>query len=152
MFTPHPGEFSVAFPEPAKRLQEDRFAAASAASAGPSTSVILLKGVPTVIATPERPLRVVATGNPALATGGSGDLLAGFIAAFLARGLLPDDAAALGAYALGRSAELASVHHTVRATRPADVLASVPELWRFLGEPHPYRPPVLIELPAPALV
>jgi NAD(P)H-hydrate epimerase len=105
-----------------------------------------------VIATPARTLRVVATGNPALATGGSGDLLAGFIAAFLARGLSPYDAAGLGAYTLGRSAELASVHHTVRATRPADVLASVPELWRFLAEPPPYQPPVLLELPAPALV
>ena len=152
VFTPHPGEFAAAFPEPAKQLKEDRFAAASAASAGPSTSVILLKGVPTVIATPERTLRVVATGNPALATGGSGDLLAGFIAAFLARGLSPYDAAGLGAYTLGRSAELASVHHTVRATRPADVLASVPELWRFLAEPPPYQPPILVELPAPALV
>jgi NAD(P)H-hydrate epimerase len=152
VFTPHPGEFAAAFPVPAEQLTEDRFAAASAASEGSATFVILLKGVPTVIATPEHPLRVVATGNPALATGGSGDLLAGFIAAFLARGLSPYDAAGLGAYTLGRGAELASVHHTVRATRPADVLASVPDLWRFLAELPSYRPPILVELPAPALV
>lgn len=150
VFTPHPGEFRAAFPELATLLSEDRFAAASSASS-PATTV-LLKGVPTVIASPERVLGVVATGNPALATGGSGDLLAGFIAGFLARGLEPHDAAGLGAYTLGRAAELASEQLTVRATRPADVLASVPELWRRLAAPPPVTPPFLYELPAPALI
>jgi hydroxyethylthiazole kinase-like uncharacterized protein yjeF len=148
--TPHPGEFQSAFPDLAPLLAEDRFAAASSASA-PRVSV-LLKGVPTVIASPERALRVVATGNPALATGGSGDLLSGFIAGFLARGLDPHDAAGLGAYTLGRAAELASGRLTVRATRPADVLAAAPELWRHLAAPPEIAPPVLLELPAPALV
>lgn len=150
VFTPHPGEFRAAFPDLAPLLAEDRFAAASSATS-PATTV-LLKGVPTVIASPERVLSVVATGNPALATGGSGDLLAGFIAGFLARGLDPHDAAGLGAYTLGRAAELASEQLTVRATRPADVLASVPELWRRLADPPPVTPPFLYELPAPALI
>lgn len=150
VFTPHPGEFRAAFPDLVALLAEDRFAAASSASA-PATTV-LLKGVPTVIASPERVLTVVATGNPALATGGSGDLLAGFIAGFLARGLDPHDAAGLGAYTLGRAAELASEQLTVRATRPADVLASLPELWRALASPPPVTPPFLYELPAPALI
>jgi len=153
VLTPHPGEFQAAFPELRGALGEDRFAAASAAAPDAAErSVVLLKGVPTVIATRDRPLRVVATGNPALATGGSGDLLSGFIAAFLARGLEPYDAAGLGAYTLGRAAELAAAEHTVRATRPADVLAAVPELWRLLSDPPPYDPPVLVELPSPALV
>jgi hydroxyethylthiazole kinase-like uncharacterized protein yjeF len=150
VFTPHAGEFRTAFPDLAPLLAEDRFAAASSASS-PATTV-LLKGVPTVIASAERVLSVVATGNPALATGGSGDLLAGFIAGFLARGLDPHDAAGLGAYTLGRAAELASERLTVRATRPADVLASVPELWRRLASPPPVTPPFLYELPAPALI
>ena len=153
VLTPHPGEFQAAFPGLGAALEEDRFAAASAAApenAGPSS--VLLKGVPTVIAAPGRPLRVVATGNPALATGGSGDLLAGFIAAFLARGLEPFDAAGLGAFTLGRAAELAAAQHTVRATRPADVLAAVPDLWRRLAAPPAFAPPVLFELPSPAVV
>ncbi len=151
VFTPHPGEFRAAFPELASMLGEDRFGAAAAAP-GTAATTVLLKGVPTVIATTDRPLRVVATGNPALATGGSGDLLAGFIAGFLARGIEPHDAAALGAFTLGRGAEAASELHSVRATRPADVLAAVPEVWRRLAEPPTRVPPILLELPPPALV
>ena len=153
VFTPHPGEFRAAVPELADVLDQDRFgAAAGAPDALASSATVLLKGVPTVIATPGQTLRVVATGNPALATGGSGDLLCGFIASFLARGLSPYDAAGLGAYTLGRAAELASEQLTVRATRAADVLAAVPELWRRLAQPPAVDPPVLYELPAPALV
>jgi NAD(P)H-hydrate epimerase len=151
VFTPHPGEFRAAFPTLADLVDADRFGAAAGAPAI-AGSTVLLKGVPTVIATAADALRVVATGNPALATGGSGDLLAGFIAGFLARSLAPADAASLGAYTLGRAAELASAAVTVRATRPADVLAAVPELWRHLADPASWEPPVLYTLTAPALV
>jgi NAD(P)H-hydrate epimerase len=94
----------------------------------------------------------VASGNPALATGGSGDLLSGFIGAFLARGLEPMDAAALGAHALGRSAELASSHKTARATRPSDVAEAAQDLWRLLADLPGPTPPILVELEAPRLV
>jgi NAD(P)H-hydrate epimerase len=113
---------------------------------------VLLKGVPTVIATAGRPLSIVATGNPALATGGSGDLLSGLIAAFLARGLDPYDAGGLGAFTLGRAAELASGEQSVRTTRPGDVLAATPALWQWLATPPTFVPPTLVELPPPALV
>ena len=153
VFTPHLGEFRSAFPELADEMPIDRFVVAEAAAelfqANPT---VLLKGVPTLIAQSGHPLRVVATGNPSLATGGSGDLLAGFIGAYLARGLSDRDAAALGAYTLGRGAELAATHHTVRATRPADVLAALPELWRLLERGAPVEPPILCELPVPALI
>ena len=162
VFTPHPGEFNSAFPDLAELLGTDRFdAAASAAAAPPAPSAppapataatVLLKGVPTVIAASGRPLTIVATGNPALATGGSGDLLTGFIAAFLARGLSPYDAGALGAFTLGSAAELASGEQSVRTTRPGDVLAATPELWHRLATPPSFVPPILVELPPPALV
>jgi len=161
VFTPHLGEFRSAFPELAEEMTRDRFAVAEAAAEmfGSNSTIppshnptVLLKGVPTLIAQHGYPLRVVATGNPALATGGSGDLLAGFIGAYLARGLADRDAAALGAYTLGRGAEVAAEHHTVRATRPADVLAALPEVWRLLERGAPVEPPILCELPVPALV
>jgi NAD(P)H-hydrate epimerase len=153
VLTPHPGEFQATFRESAGLAGADRFAAVEHALHGVAASTaVLLKGVPTVIGQRGHALRVVATGNPALATGGSGDLLAGFIAAFLARGVEPFDAAGLGAFTLGRGAELAAAELSVRATRPADVLAAVPELWRRLAESHTYLPPVLVELPPPALV
>jgi len=155
VFTPHPGEFRSAFPDLSEVLGRDRFdaaaAAGAAAPAGPPATM-LLKGVPTVVTTAGRALRVVATGNPALATGGSGDLLSGFIAAFLARGVDPYDAAGLGAYTLGRAAEIASDEQSVRTTRPGDVLAATPELWHTLSASPCFVPPVLFELSPPALV
>lgn len=151
VLTPHPGEFRAAFPDLADRAEGDRFAAAAEAGAR-SHATVLLKGVPTIIARPDgAAVTVVPAGNPALATGGSGDLLAGFIGAFLARGLEPHVAAALGAHTLGRAAELAAAEHGVRATRPADVLAALPSLWRSLNEPPLVEPPVLLRLPMPAV-
>ena len=149
VLTPHPGEFTAAFPDLAAALKSDRFAAAESAAA---KCVVLLKGVPTVVAEPGSRMRVVTSGNPALATGGSGDLLAGFIGAFLARGMAPGDAAALGAHVLGRAAELAAAEHGVRSTRPADVVAAVGKLWRVLADQPVPLPPILWELAPPALV
>jgi NAD(P)H-hydrate epimerase len=155
VLTPHPGEFASAFPSIAERTKSDRFAAAPAAAesaARSAATVVLLKGVPTVIAQSGAASRVVASGNPALATGGSGDLLAGFIGSFLAQGLAPLDAAALGAHVLGRAAEIASEGDAVRSTRPADVTRALPQLWGVLANPPAANPPILVELEPPALV
>ncbi len=157
VLTPHPGEFAAVFPDLANQVAADRFAAATSATSATSAAsavaapVVLLKGVPTVIAQEGRPSRIVASGNPALATGGSGDLLAGFIGSFLARGLEPLDAAALGAHVLGRAAELAARDHALRSTRPGDVTKALPELWKVLAQPEVPHPPVLLELEPPAL-
>src|SRR5207245_547720 len=108
-----------------------------------------LRGVPTVIADLRGPIHVVASGNPGLATGGSGDLLAGFIGAFLARGSAGPEAAALGAHALGRAAEHGARQWTARSLRPADVLAALPEIWRAWANTQPVGPPVLTVLEPP---
>ena len=63
--------------------------------------MVVLKGAPTVIGTPEGETFLSPTGNPALATGGTGDVLAGAIGAFLAQGLSPVHAAILGVYLHG---------------------------------------------------
>jgi ADP-dependent NAD(P)H-hydrate dehydratase / NAD(P)H-hydrate epimerase len=114
-------------------------------------TAVLLKGVPTVIAAAHG-TRVVGAGNPALATGGTGDLLAGTIAAWLARGLAPLDAAALGAQVMGRAADLAAAERGARVTRPEDVAAAYPALWRHWAEPATPEPPVLLRLDPPAVV
>jgi len=158
VLTPHAGEFRAAFPKLGKLLETDRFAAAQQAaelvssSAPAATAAILLKGVPTIVASAGGPTYVTGSGNPALATGGSGDLLAGFVGAFLARGLAPVEAAAAGAQVLGRAADLAAEQLTARATRPADVLAALPELWRRWADLPSPIPPVLLRLDAPLLV
>jgi len=160
VLTPHAGEFRAVFPKLGKSLESDRFAACgdaagllASALSGPSVpSALLLKGVPTVICATDGTCLVTASGNPALATGGSGDLLAGFIAAFLARGVAVAEAAGLGAHVLGRGAEIAAAQLTVRGTRPVDVLAALPELWRSWASLEPPAPPVLLALVEPQVV
>src|SRR3989475_271301 len=77
VFTPHLGEFRAQFGDQlADATANDRWAAVSKA-AHTVKATVLLKGVPTVIADLRGPIHVVASGNPGLATGGSGDLLAG---------------------------------------------------------------------------
>ena len=150
--TPHLGEFrALAGDALADEAANDRWAAAARAAAK-LKSTVLLKGVPTVIADLRGPVQVVASGNPGLATGGSGDLLAGFIGAFLARGTAPAEAAALGAHALGRAADLGAQQWTARSLRPADVLAALPEVWRAWQAPPGPRPPILLDLDAPDLL
>ena len=150
--TPHVGEFRALVGDGlADEAANDRWSAAARAATKLKCTV-LLKGVPTVIADLRGPAQVVASGNPGLATGGSGDLLAGFIGAFLARGTAPAEAAALGAHALGRAAEQGARQWTARSLRPADVLAALPDVWRAWKDVAPARPPVLVELEAPEVL
>ena len=114
---------------------------------------MLLKGVPSVVARPGTATRTIAAGNPGLATGGSGDILAGLCGALLGLGLDPDIAAALAAQALGRAGDLAARRVTARAMRPMDVIAALPDLWRawslLRASPPRPTPPILLELGRP---
>jgi len=149
VLTPHVGEFRALVGDAlADQAANDRWGAAAKA-ASKLKATVLLKGVPTVIADLRGPVHVVASGNPGLATGGSGDLLAGFVGAFLARGMAPAEAAALGAHALGRAADLGARQWTARSLRPADVLAALPDVWRAWRDVKPALPPVLAALEAP---
>lgn len=151
VLTPHLGEFRTLFPEHAAALETDPWAAAMGAAAVIGATV-LLKGVPTVIARPGAAPITTAAGNPGLATGGSGDLLGGFIGTLLAQGLEPHLAATSGALILGTAAERAAAQSTARSMRPMDVLQQVPALWQdwatVLRTPA-FHPPVLLELPPP---
>jgi NAD(P)H-hydrate epimerase len=152
VLTPHPGEFRTLFPHLAGSLDVDPWEAAEAAAAETGATV-LLKGVPSVIASVGQASRTIATGNPGLATGGSGDILAGICGAMLAAGLAPGQAASLAAQALGRGGEIAARRHTARAMRPMDVVAALPDLWRawalLRSAPSRAVPPVLLELARP---
>lgn len=152
VLTPHLGEFRALFPAHAAVAEQDPWSAAGAA-AKESGAVVLLKGVPTVIASPDGVLFTVAAGNPGLATGGSGDVLSGLIGTFLAAGLDPLQAAALGAQALGRAGDLAARRTSARTIRPMDVVAAFPDLWRAwelrAAARSVPRAPVLCELERP---
>jgi ADP-dependent NAD(P)H-hydrate dehydratase / NAD(P)H-hydrate epimerase len=152
VLTPHPGEFRGLFPDLAAQRELDPWGAAAPA-AEQACAVLLLKGVPTVVATSGRPAITVAAGNPGLATGGSGDVLSGIIGAGLAQQLEPRMAAALGAQALGRAADIGVRRISARSLRPMDVVSAMGDLWRewelLRRSPPPPRPPVLFELPRP---
>jgi len=154
VFTPHPGEFRALAPDLAAEREVDPWGAAEAACARLGATV-LLKGVPTVVAHPGRAALTVGAGNPGLATGGSGDVLGGFIGAALARGTDPLHAAAAGAQLLGRAADTGARRHTARALRPADVVAAVADVareWARTGGRWPLPVPFLLELPRPVTV
>ncbi|HEX6263161.1 MAG TPA: NAD(P)H-hydrate dehydratase [Actinomycetota bacterium] len=102
VLTPHAGEFARllgADPE------EDRVGMAAAAAAD-TGAVMVLKGARTLVAPPGGEVRVNPTGSAALATGGTGDVLAGAIAAYLARGLPPADAATAAVYVHGLAGQV----------------------------------------------
>jgi ADP-dependent NAD(P)H-hydrate dehydratase / NAD(P)H-hydrate epimerase len=103
VLTPHAGEL-------ARLLDRDDVDAhrldAVRAAADRFGCVVLLKGADTLVAAPGEGVLVSATGTPALATAGSGDVLTGIVAAFLAKGVDARLAAAAAAYAHGRAAEL----------------------------------------------
>jgi hydroxyethylthiazole kinase-like uncharacterized protein yjeF len=152
VLTPHQGEFRTLFPDHGGTLESDPWSAAAGAAES-SGATVLLKGVPTVIARPGRAMMTVAAGNPGLATGGSGDILSGLIGTGLAQGLEPEIAAALGAQALGRAADLAARRTSARTLRPMDVVAALPDLWRgwevLRSTPSFMVPPFVVELERP---
>lgn len=100
VLTPHDGEFERLTGAPAG---PDRIAAVRAAASA-TGAVVLLKGPTTVVAAPDGRVALVTSGSPVLATAGTGDVLAGLVAAFLARGVPAPEAAALAAHAHGRAA------------------------------------------------
>jgi NAD(P)H-hydrate epimerase len=97
VLTPHPGEFSRLMRMPEGLADDDaQRAEAAGEAAGRWGQVVVLKGAHTVIASPTGDLLRSDVATPALATAGSGDVLAGTIGAFLAAGLEPFDAAGCG--------------------------------------------------------
>jgi NAD(P)H-hydrate epimerase len=107
IITPHPGEAARLLSRKTSEINEDRlgFALELAAVTG---AVTVLKGAGSVVATPEGKTYINTTGNPGMATGGSGDVLTGVIAALAGQGLDPEAAATAGVYLHGLAGDLAS--------------------------------------------
>lgn len=129
VLTPHPGEFARLTGRTVEAVRADRAGAAAAAArewSDPATEgieplVCVLKGAGTVV-TDGRRVFVNTTGNPGMATGGSGDVLTGLAAAMLAGGLEPFEAACLAAHVHGRAGDLAAEKLGQAAMTAADLL------------------------------
>jgi NAD(P)H-hydrate epimerase len=146
ILTPHPAEFARLAGSSVDRVMATRFEAA--VDVGRTTAaVILLKGVPTVITSPDGRRLISAAGTPALATGGSGDVLSGIAGTLLGQMDDPFAAAASAAWIHGRAAErVPSVGAGTRGTTLDDVVAELRDAW--LLDTRPSRYPVIAELPA----
>jgi NAD(P)H-hydrate epimerase len=105
VITPHPGEMSRLVDRTTGTVTDDPAAAARSA-AGRFGCVVVLKGNPTFVALPDGSLRVAVTGGPALAVGGTGDVLTGAIGALLAAGAPSADAASAALVLTGLAADL----------------------------------------------
>jgi hydroxyethylthiazole kinase-like uncharacterized protein yjeF len=126
VLTPHSGELARLLGTEAREVEAHRLDAVRRA-ASRYGSVVLLKGADTIIASPREGVLVATYGTPALATAGSGDVLTGVVAAFLAKGMEAKLAAAAAAVAHGVAAELAEPQRGLVAS---DLL---PELRRALS-------------------
>jgi NAD(P)H-hydrate epimerase len=89
--------------------------------------IVLLKGAHTIVAAPDGRVRVLPFATPALATAGTGDVLAGTIVSLLAQGLEPFDAAVVGAYLHGLAGSLAAVDVGPAGVVASDVVANLPQ-------------------------
>ena len=132
VLTPHEGELARLLGEESRWVAAHRLEALGRAVER-FRSVVLLKGPDTVIGAPGEPILVRSVDAPGLATAGTGDVLTGVLAAFLAKGLEPRLAAAAGATALGIAATLAPhargmVASDVAAALPAALSAAQPRL------------------------
>ncbi len=132
ILTPHPGEMARLMRlEDKAEIGADRVGVARRMAAEWG-HVVILKGAFTVIANPDGRAVVLPFANPALATAGSGDVLAGAIVGLLAQGLAPFEAAACGAFLHGLAGEIARRDIGDAGVVAGDLLARLPTAIRHL--------------------
>jgi ADP-dependent NAD(P)H-hydrate dehydratase / NAD(P)H-hydrate epimerase len=124
VLTPHAGELGRLLGRPSAWIAANRLDAVQA-GADDTGTVVLLKGADTLVAAPSRDPVVVGLGSPGLATAGSGDVLTGVVAAFLAKGMEGDVAAVAAAAACGIASHLAAERHGQAGMIARDVVESL---------------------------
>ena len=137
VLTPHEREFSrfATSADQGSDLESDRIGTVRSLAMQLNCTV-LLKGSTTVIADPQGQVRLNVTGTPWLATGGTGDVLTGVVAAYLSAGLTALDAASLAAFVHGIAGRLAADDAPCTSF---DVLSAIPSAIRSLSESSPTR-------------
>lgn len=130
--TPHPGEFARLTSEKVEDVLSNpvKHAVEFAQSKGVN---VLLKGATTVIASPNGRYFLNVTGNSGLATGGSGDVLTGMIAGFVAQKMSILDALKLAVYVHGRAAEIYAEKNNEASLIPRDLVKLIPQVLKDLS-------------------
>lgn len=136
VITPHPGEMARLTGLSTRDVQNNRLKVASEFAADNGV-IVVLKGSRTVVALPEGILYVNINGNPGMASGGTGDVLAGIIVSLIGQGMKPSDAAVAGVYLHGLSGDAAAKNKGMHGMIASDIIEALPyvikesteELW-----------------------
>ncbi len=134
ILTPHPKELERLVGKCAnsyERLMRARHLASEA------NVHIILKGACSTVISPSGKCWINTTGNPGMATGGSGDVLTGVVLALLAQGYEPEAAARLATFAHGLAGDLAAGKQGEMGMTAGDIAACLPQVWRSLTSPSP---------------
>ena len=125
IITPHPGEMARLVNKSREYIKNNRLNVAKKFSRD-YNAVVVLKGADTIVAAPDMDYYINNTGNPGMATAGSGDVLAGIIAGFLGQGLKAFDASVLGVYVHGLAGDFAAKDKGETGLIAGDILENIP--------------------------
>ena len=125
ILTPHPGEMARLSGDTTQAINADRIGSA-VRFAQAHRVMLVLKGAHTVVAHPDGRAAVCPTGNPGMATAGTGDVLTGMLVGLLAQGLTPWDAACAGVYLHGLAGDLAAARIGEAGLIAGDVIEQIP--------------------------
>jgi NAD(P)H-hydrate epimerase len=125
VLTPHPGEMARLIGKDTATVNQDRIGVARSFAVA-NRCHIVLKGARTVIATPDGKVFINSTGNPGMASGGMGDVLAGMLVALLGQGLAPENAMKLGVYLHGFAADCIADKKGGTGLIASDVIEELP--------------------------
>ncbi|MEW6409960.1 MAG: NAD(P)H-hydrate dehydratase [Nitrospirota bacterium] len=126
VFTPHPGEMARLLGITAKEVQRNRIEVVQSFATAHRVH-IALKGARTVISDPGGNVYINPTGNPGMATGGTGDILTGMIAGFVAQGMELLSSIILGVYLHGLAGDMAAMEYTEMGLIATDLIEKIPE-------------------------
>jgi hydroxyethylthiazole kinase-like uncharacterized protein yjeF len=129
VITPHPGEMARLTRMPIEAVQRDRVDVAREFATSHNVYVVL-KGHRTLVAAPDGRVAINRTGNPGMATGGTGDVLTGVVAAWVAQLLDPEAACRAGVYLHGRAGDLASAELGQPALTATDIVRHLGSAWQ----------------------
>jgi NAD(P)H-hydrate epimerase len=132
IITPHPGEMARLVGMSTDEVQASRLEIARNFAVAHHVYVVL-KGHRTLIATPDEKVFINPTGNPGMASGGTGDVLTGVLGAFLARGLDPEAAMLASVYLHGSAGDVAAERVGEESLVARDVVAAIPEAFQRLS-------------------
>lgn len=135
ILTPHSGEMARLLSHrtevKSSKIERDRISTA-VSFAKRTKTYLVLKGVPTVTASPDGEAFVNSTGNPGMAKAGTGDVLTGMISALLAQGLTPRDASVLGVYMHGHIGDIMAEKMGKHSLMASDIINAIPSVFKLI--------------------